>query len=142
MRVRQILTIPPHAMRKTGLCGLLIGLVLISSLSSQVGGTKGLRPAPLVGRACQPATPEDADPIEDPGPLEGEGSGGDEANLHQEAEIRLLRGLSRRTSASPWTRSMATATVRACPRTSRDWIRASLPASGRALRHWLQSQTC
>src|SRR5947209_17381497 len=103
MRVRQILSIPPHSMRKAGLCGLLIGLVLISNLSGQVGGIKGLRPATLAGRACQPATPEDVDPIEDPGPLEGEGSGGDEANLHQGAESRLSRALSPRASASPWT---------------------------------------
>jgi hypothetical protein len=141
-RVRRAWAIHPRSMRESGLFALLLGLVLISSLSGPIGWLTGSRPATqaLAGRECQPPPSEDGDPLEDPDPLDVEGPEGVEAKLVPRAEVRLLRSNSRRASEFPRTRANAPTAVR--PRTARAWIRAALPASGRALRHWLRSQTC
>lgn len=134
----------PRSSSRTGLSGLLIALALVSGLCNQVGGVPGPRADAVSGREGERPLAEDADPLEDADPVEdpseGEPAGEDEpSRVEQAPGSRFLRGPRRRPECPRPLAAFATPSRRSRPR---DPVGTPPRASGRALRHWLQSQVC
>jgi hypothetical protein len=128
------------SIQQRGLSALLIGLVVTSSFSSQIGWISGMRGSAPVGRQFGLLPTEDVDPIEDPLPQEGDAFEGAEAQFVQKTELRLFRSTSHRAFAFLLPRNTANSSARV--RASEEWVTSSHPASGRALRQWIQSHIC
>jgi hypothetical protein len=117
---------------------LLIALLSASFLLQQSSGVTSFLLAGPAPRQCEGAPAEDANPVDDADPSKG--VEGEAVAVAIEPRGRLPWAAARPLDGHAWLPWPRTTSERRPPRHGP--VTSSLPAAGRALRHWLQSQVC
>jgi hypothetical protein len=119
---------------------LLVALLLTTGLFAQVGLLRAPRPALAAHRSCPAPAPEDADPVDDTTPEDGDERGEEETRGESDFVVRSSPSFRR---GVPGPLSLPTGPTLPAARASRLGSGAGhFLAAGRELRHWIQSQLC